>query len=379
MAALIAALLVVLTVWIVLWGMNRMRYNRAIRLMSEGNYKEAYQNLKACGGYGDSAVLLKDFTVIRQKTGLCIYERTGQIGSQYKYAYDHHGRLILEEMYGAAGRLMERWTYVYDARGWKSQRISERPENERMNTTQCYTYDTEGRILSEYQYNSEGTLSWKYEYQYDVQGNVLQKTETNAKGETVSKHEYTYDDRGNQIRMLQYDRNGLAVRQENAYDANNRECSVMYYGAAGRLDRGYEYIYSAAGEKLTAVAYEEGGSTTRYTYQYDHSGRVIQNMAYSEDGILKSTTQFDYDTNGNNTAEIAYGANNVLMHKSEYAYDAHGNQTMEAHYNGTQLFSKQERMYDEQGNLLETIYYNQRGKERHAVYNYEDIVVYQPK
>jgi hypothetical protein len=33
MAALIVALLVVLTVWIVLWGMNRMRYNRAIRLM----------------------------------------------------------------------------------------------------------------------------------------------------------------------------------------------------------------------------------------------------------------------------------------------------------------------------------------------------------
>ena len=103
---------------------------------------------------------------------------------RYEYSYDENGNQIGITEY-RNNKLQEETTNTFDTRGnlIKEVQVS---GNGGSTTTTTYTYDSQNRILSEYNSHS---LSYKYEY--DSVGNIIKKT-SHYRGRVQSIAEYKY-------------------------------------------------------------------------------------------------------------------------------------------------------------------------------------------
>lgn len=185
---------------------------------------------------------------------LTVFDYSTLVGEDIKiyYSYDDSGKLQKEICH----------SYIYD---WDGSYSSERIEET------IYTYDAEGKILSEDTYEA-GKKTRTICYTYDDSGKLL---------EVRDSSDYSW-----QIRT--YDSYGNFVAVTNGYHNPSREAKTTHY------QNTYEN-----GKLLESTGYENG--VLRSYEKYDHAGNLILNIYYlplTEEDVEPCRNEYEYDENG---------------------------------------------------------------------------------
>ena len=230
--------------------------------------------------------------------------------------YDVQGREVKQESVGANDVLLAK-TISYNNNGQVSQIANTVGD---ITTTDYFTYDTRGRVLSEYTntgksktYSYSGntvtsTIDGKsYSATYDSWGNVI---ETSGPEGTVS---YMYHSCGKPISITS---NGSTVTME--YDDCGNQTKLTDPDAGIMT-----YAYDALGRVTTER--DASGNTT--TYSYNKFGKVSSVKVNND-----YQTSYSYSILGNNTGLLtSITCNSDRTYKIDYTYDAYNRVTKEVH------------------------------------------------
>lgn len=225
---------------------------------------------------------------------LTVFDYSTLVGEDIKiyYSYDDSGKLLKEMWH----------SYIYD---WDGEYYAEKIEET------IYTYDAEGKILSEDTYEA-GKKTRTICYTYDDSGKLL---------EVRDSSDYYW-----QIRT--YDSYGNFVAVTNGYHDPSRKAETTHYQNTyenGKLleSTGYENgvlcsyeKYDHAGNLILDIYYlcwiEVDGEPYRNEYEYDENGRLIRHFS-SEIG--NDGQRYDY------TFIYTYDENGWLTSKKTYYFD----------------------------------------------------------
>lgn len=218
-------------------------------------------------------------------------------------------------------------------------------------------YDGNGNELEWKQYDNQGIIIYRWECTYDENGNQVGMKEYGEQDRLISKAINFYDENGNRIKEEEYYPDGdnqLKLRwvNEYGYDKNDRLITEKNYYYDNETEEveirsvwEYEYVYDNDGRLLTQYEYLYDRETTGKqldgwkTYSYNTLGDEMESKLYRADGTLASLIRSEtiYDENGNN-----------IRHRE--VYDFTGEISMNI-----------EQKYDENGNLIERVFYDENG------------------
>ncbi len=314
--------------------------------------------------FGEATLLPENYEMYSKKE--YIYNEVG-LPSELRY-YGTDGKLALNGMgfavekikYDEFGREIENSYFGTDEQaviyhGYHTEKL---------------TYNENGRTVSE-------------EY-YDVNGNKM------LRYDNYFKAEYIYDEDGNKIQENYYDTNGKLIAKDNyygvftsikfEYDENGNKISEFYY------DENNEMVLNAL-EMYAGVRYE-----------YNQDGDVVKETFYGTDNKPLMSENFyaavktEYDNNGNKIRIEYIDEKGQLTNLRNgyafvlYEYNTNGDKTYEAYFDENekpvnksinQNFASASYNYDENGNILEEMYFAQDGSlvvaksEDAAVISYE--------
>lgn len=122
----------------------------------------------------------------------CTYLPDGKISGEKTNTYNDQGDLIAESSkWMGSVPSVKKYSYTYDENGRPSIRITSDEKGKRVARLQ-YTYDDEGRVLSETSYGS-GDESTRIEYTYDDNGNLIQEKVFRSDETAEQTTTYTYE------------------------------------------------------------------------------------------------------------------------------------------------------------------------------------------
>lgn len=320
--------------------------------------------------------------------------------------------------------------YTYDSQGRVVSHTKRRSDGTVSFRREC-SYDESGNRSSLRIYDGSGKLSYGEECSYQdgmplertllsPEGSLIQrKVYEYENGALLGKS--SYDAYGNLLQYIRYTANGKALYWE-IYEYNNqRQATAFYrYNADRSIDYRWEYVYDENGLEISRSRYNSKGDKTAWSeYEYDQQGRILLQKQYDSSGELNTQTEFSYnedgsfsvwtyfydydgtmsrelsiyDKNGNRTHYAAYPSGGYLSHGSDSRYDENGNiiehsefglygvtyiwYTYEYDDQGRELRrythglyerpSSYENVYDQEGNCIERIYYDETGNETKRV------------
>ena len=258
---LILSLVLMLSVF--LTSCNQMSYNKALKLIENGNYEEARVIFSELGIYQDSQKYLRHLHYIPVSINI---QRDGQtatteveIGRNGLPANVKHVDSGKETLY----------SFTYNSNGDLKKLSYTSYTGDVLKVS--YTYDETGRLVSETQ--SNGALeSTTVSYSYDSKDNVSKVVRTGLGGQEF-------------ISESEYDSYGNIIRRTDIFSETDKVT--------------VDYIYSGA--KLTKAIYHYS-DTVRYTeeYTYDSNGRLSMTMCIYTNGD-QASCEYTYDENGNVT------------------------------------------------------------------------------
>lgn len=228
------------------------------------------------------------------------------------YTYDNNGR-ILSEVYSRGGSI----SYTYDNVGnILTETIVDVDNNI---TTTAYTYDSFGNILTTSK-ETENSL-----YVYDEAGRVLFYNENGKCHRTI------YDNNGRVIQDIDdqdYDSSKDGLPSENTYSDTNVGHRYVYNEITGNLDSETNrlgikttYTYYSTGEKKKE-------SLDIYEYNYNIKGNLTKVYV---DGV--NTLSYNYDEDYNLTSEVYANGQSI-----RYEYDDNNNLVRQYHNNDASAY-----------------------------------------
>jgi YD repeat-containing protein len=259
---------------------------------------------------------------------------TDRDGTIQAFTYDKLNRRTQEQWINAQGNVTRNIISTYNAAG-ELTAITD-PDS-----TYRYTYDLDGRMLTNSNQDTPNVPTTIMSYSYDNVGNVLSMTDTingNLGIETTREYDalnrLTVNAQGNKRVDYAYNAisqvtnkkrysditgTNLVVETNNIYDNLNRLTNITHSKGANIISS-YAQTYDA-GSKITGVTGTDGSST----YTYDDTNQLT-----GADYNFQADESYTYDSNGNRTnAGYVTGVNNRLLEDSKYRYeyDLVGNRT----------------------------------------------------
>lgn len=370
----------------------------------------------------EDSVLLEEKEYLIEHAVLTAKETVSYTGSYTREEYDGEGNLTKRLTFGDTGNLTGEWVFDGSEKLINAKYYDEK--NGTLLIEEDLKYDSNGNNVwyryedykyrvnsywSELEYNSQGKLirqasfdymdlqQWQSIYEYD-ENNLLTLQATYT---TVSRdrnddpdyvdwisYAYTYDEYGNQLTEV---------------------CTSGYYYADGS-DSGEEEIYSLSYER----EYDEKGNEVycgKWTdgifdgeawYEYDAKGNPIKSIRYDyyESGEISSTYEVEnqyyedgtlaycrevWDSGAAGTGEAFYNeagkvVKTVNSHDDvsityTYTYDEHDmlvSESVTGHPSISDYVHEYVNRYDEFGNVVEQIDFNNRGVSYRYEYKLEE-------
>jgi RHS repeat-associated protein len=231
------------------------------------------------------------------------------------YTYDSNGR-VLTETYSSG----ESYTYTYDTAGNVTQETYTKIENnDPVSTVTTYTYDSLGNLLTTTTGNDSST------YTYDAAGRTLL---SNENGECTR---ILYDNLGRVVQEIEpqdYDSTKEGLPTENTYADANVGHRYVYDSTTGNLTSetnrlGVQtlYTYYSTGEK-------ESESFDIYEFDYNKKG---MQTAVKIDSVTTVTNTYDNQNEGVNLLSTIYANGDSI----QYDYDNDGNLSHQYHNNSS--------------------------------------------
>ena len=330
---------------------GEMSYEEAI---STGNYETAY-DLLLSGDKEANKEELGKFTV------LPVSVDCNDLDGEYKatFSYDEKGRLTKLDI--AKKRIPKVYTFTYGANGKVLTEMFGDADGSYINYFTTNTYDDSGKLVSsETKKADESKITVLYTY--DKNGRVLTETETTVdRWDSTNTNIYTslYDENGNLLsrknqkgRGTEYtydSQNRLLTEKEIDIEGDPHNIRTYTYGEDGRLvkekwesgmsDAWTEntYAYDANGTQYVTL-YSDSGDTEAYTYSYefDDKGNLTKKIYTERDDDEQRVSL--YDANGNIVSiDITKGETTA---KYTFSFDKYGNRTGETYSkNGDLVYS----------------------------------------
>ncbi len=269
-------------------------------------------------------------------------------------------------------------------------------------------------LIKQSTYNENGELIGWTEYEYDEEGNKLKLNNYNGSSELTETIVYTYDEEGNKNEVINLD-NGDFMRAKWVYDKNGNVLEflsleqgkdgevyeyskrVKSYDEQGRVKKDefwiegkiktiQEYIYEDKNKEVERTMNyndkEEIASEWSEERIYNDNGEVVKEYVYLDEENLYQWVEYVYNTQGDCIERREYGADGSVwnIERCEYLYDDMGNIIQ---WRDLKDFSGDlgscihpdtdggkwgERSYDEWGNIVEYITYDEDRNRRYEKY-----------
>ena len=211
-------------------------------------------------------------------------------GGRREYEYDAAGNLTRETCYELRDGEVRYWIEYRDAKDGAVDELL------RIGSK----YEGEGNLVSENVYNREGDLIRYILYredrtayaviEYKGADCMLRQIDYDKQGNLVSRREFEYDAAGNQTLMADYDADGN-IEVHESYDCDTYQVIHCYwpteneYDTAGNLIKSVDYDYEGNIESVTEYIYDEAGNLLQkidngyvYEYEYDSAGNMIKKI-----------------------------------------------------------------------------------------------------
>lgn len=297
---------------------SNTEYAKAVKLIKQGKYNEAYELLLTVGDYKDAQELLDQFYYVPTSISIQYKAPGSETESKISYIFTYNEENLPVQMQycGADGETKNE--YFYDGNGHLTEYVYTCSE---YSLTAHYAYDENGYLIRETAgHNLKGELY--YEYSYDKNGNVIEKVEFIA-NEDGAQRQGSY--------RFTYSSDGKLIKEEQAQGGNLLTT---------------EYTYDTDGKLTHKTKTNNGGQSITY-YTYDLNGNLIEEKA--SDYVIKK----QYDEN-----------ENLIYRETKYLYNSGSNSVYDAIYDDAGKLIREhlvsgkntyttEYIYDEDGNLLE--------------------------
>lgn len=218
-------------------------------------------------------------------------------------SYEKEGVTLLTYSYGEDGKSLSKtdlgeerpitYTVYFDGNGaplyteWLVTVNDQRTELWK----DIYTLDENGSIIEEKRY-CEGVLQFTYTYTYDSEGRILTQRSLKAKNQSETVYTLSYDDRGTCI--------GINCKKNGSDEAVYREATTVTYDNGGRVlsitapsyVETHEYHEKSGFVTNEKVTYVGNDSQSTVYYQYTYVNGKLSKADCSFNGALVDTTLY---------------------------------------------------------------------------------------
>jgi len=219
-----------------------------------------------------------------------------------------------------------------------------------------YKYD-QGNLIEVGGYNLDGNLRWKDISKYDKNHNKIEIIEFNAEGDLSGKIKFKYNENGVKLEAKNYDSEGQLTSSIKFDDFGNEieyskfDNNILYYKDTRKFDKQNNEVEKEILNKYTEMFYDINGNNVINVmgWHYINENGVDLEEERNIRGGLINSNQLRRDL-----AIINY----------KYRYDANDNKTEESVFinNNPKFAAKKTWEYNEDGNVIEEIYYDSTGE-----------------
>ncbi len=272
------------------------KYDRALELIENQEYSEAYEILKSLGDYEDAKKQLKYFRYVPVK--YVISEGNTQTEeSPFKLTVNisYNEDYLPVKCSAFADNRSIIYDYIYDSNHHLTETVAQIDSYTAYHFNEIY--DINGNVIKYTRVDSQGNIStYTSDYTYDADGRIAQIVHDSGPDYST----YDYDAQGNLLQVIRTYFTVLGSTEVstehyiNTYDTNNNliktECNTEYYTFI------YEYIYDADGKLII--------ESQPYTFFFDI---IYLNVNYIYNADNQVTRQIITLSNGFDcTVDIEY-------------------------------------------------------------------------
>ncbi len=167
-----------------------------------------------------------------------------------------------------------------------------------LESKKVFTYNEDGYILTETNYDVMNNIRDKSEYSYDSEGRRQNKVSTDGSGSNAKTITYYYDSKGYQIKAL-YEEEGLPIGNFIEFeldDNKNKVAEKFFRGSDSTQYARVEYQYNDDRKITLRRSLNMSGTLTdSYTQTFDEKGNLKSFKAYNPDGSIKAIIFYTYD------------------------------------------------------------------------------------
>jgi hypothetical protein len=188
-------------------------------------------------------------------------------------------------------------------------------------------YNSDGNMIEESSYKSDGSLSSKFIFKYDSNGNEIESSCYESDGSLDSKTIFKYNSDGNMIGSSRYESDGsLSSKEIYKFDSNGKKVEVLIYNSDGEVVLTYISKYFDGKLSESTIYDSDGEVYQNTTYNYDSNGNEVESTIYYSGGDIGDSssviTKKRYDSNGimiGSSSSKDYGE---LLDTNFYKYDS---------------------------------------------------------
>ena len=187
--------------------------------------------------------------------------------------------------------------------------------------------DENGNTVSELQYNTEGAIISEHRCEYA--NDKLVKEITKENGEIIDNSEYVYNN-DLLIEEIHYYDDGLSEKTINTYDDDKMLVAQESYDSEGNLNE--KLVFTNNGNKVLKIEYEdEDGNKSPYqNFEYDEHGNLIKKTYINLDEKTLETDN-SYNEQGQLIKTIDYNEFGDIDNIEKYSYDDNSHITETIH------------------------------------------------
>lgn len=231
-------------------------------------------------------------------------------------ADDDQGRLVEEEFFNEDGKLVKDVDYIFDG-------------TERVWQTTVYTYDDQGRHLTERAEDLEGNV-WESSYTYDENNKLATESVIDPEGEFM--FEYVHDEKGNLTQSIKKDTKGNILKTSTTRYEYDAEGNIVVQESWSTDKKGKEgphmtlkFVYDGNGNPITEEEYDgDGNLIESVQMKYDDKGREIETTE-TRNGEFNLKMISEYDEFGDLIKEVGYESNpDKPTYTETYEFDEYG-------------------------------------------------------
>jgi hypothetical protein len=284
------------------------------------------------------------------------YDNDGSVSNKVLQSFDSAGDMLSNIHYDDKGNTVQRWERSRIGTG---SRISYHP---RWGDYEITRFDSQGRMVE--MRKGSGSSLQKWTYEYDTLDRVTEARYSDNNVLSPDIYTFHYNSTGALLEVFHSRSSGLPVvkrRYTYARSGSPSTETVQCYDPEGTLDFTWIYGYDAAGNVLDKeYRHALRLFSCRWTYRFDSSDRVIEEIFYDSEGRVFTTAETAYDGRGNKVSECSSGRGVAEGFRVIYEYDEAGRllETIRYDLEGRQQ-SRQSSRYNT--DLVETASYNPDG------------------